>query len=270
MIPRPNRTLRLTVKWCACAVDRALPRQRGFVILIYHRVGARSPIEVDLPLALFEEQMEVLAATGHVVSLGTALDLVGQEAPEGADPIVITFDDGTDDFAQFALPVLARLRLETTIYLATEFIEAGRPMLFDGHPMSWAAVRDCVATGVVSIGAHTHSHPRMDQLAEPLIADELDRSIGLIEDRVGVRPDDFAYPYGVLGSPAARAAVKARFRSAALGGSRPNPYMKADVQRLQRSPIQTTDGMRFFREKLRGGMGFEDRLRRLAGPRIPR
>jgi peptidoglycan/xylan/chitin deacetylase (PgdA/CDA1 family) len=214
--------------------------------------------------------MEVLAASGQVVSLGTALELVGQEAPAGADPVVITFDDGTDDFVQFALPVLDRLRLESTIYLATEFIEAGRAMLFDGHPMSWAAGREAVSTGVVSIGAHTHSHPRMDQLAEPLIADELDRSIDLIEDRAGVHPDDFAYPYGVLGSPAAQAAVQARFRSAALGGSRPNPYMKADVQRLQRSPIQTTDGMRFFHEKLRGGMGFEDRLRRLAGPRLPR
>ncbi len=54
------------------------------------------------------------------------------------------------------------------------------------------------------------------------------------------------------------------------GGSRPNRYMKTDVQRLQRAPIQTTDGMRFFREELQGGMWLEERLRRLAGSCVPR
>ena len=59
------------------------------------------------------------------------------------------------------------------------------------------------------------------------------------------------------------------FRSAALAGTRVNPYRTAtgrgrsfsrtsprgtDVYRLARSPIQVSDGMEFFERKLAGGM----------------
>ena len=37
----------------------------------------------------------------------------------------------------------------------------------------------------------------------------------------------------------------------------------ADPYRLARSPVQYSDGMRWFRHKAAGGLGFEDTLRRL-------
>jgi hypothetical protein len=71
----------------------------------------------------------------------------------------------------------------------------------------------------------------------------------------------------VAGSSPADAAVRARYRSAALAGTRPNPYGTTDPHRLARAPIQTSDGMRFFAAKVDGGMGVEDRCatRRTAG-----
>ena len=71
----------------------------------------------------------------------------------------------------------------------------------------------------------------------------------------------------MAGSAAADAAVRARFRSAALAGTRPNPYGRTDPYRLARSPIQRADGMSWFRRKLDGGMALEDRLRTLANRR---
>jgi hypothetical protein len=72
----------------------------------------------------------------------------------------------------------------------------------------------------------------------------------------------FAYPKALAGSAAADRAVRRRFRSAALAGTRPNRYGASDPYRLSRSPIQRADGMRYFDQKLAGGMGFEDTLRR--------
>jgi hypothetical protein len=57
--------------------------------------------------------------------------------------------------------------------------------------------------------------------------------------------------------------VRARFRSAALAGTRPNRYGATDPYRLSRSPIQLSDGMRWFEAKLDGGMALEDRLRQV-------
>jgi hypothetical protein len=94
-----------------------------------------------------------------------------------------------------------------------------------------------------------------------------DRSIKLIEDKLGVTPDHFAYPKALLGSPAAQAEVRTRFRSAAVAGTRPNPYGRTDPYLLSRSPVQVADGMRWFRHKARGAMRLEDDLRQLLNRR---
>jgi peptidoglycan/xylan/chitin deacetylase (PgdA/CDA1 family) len=128
-------------------------------------------------------------------------------------------------------------------------------------------LRDIVGTGLVAVGSHTHSHALLDRLPAGQVEDELDRSVKLIEDNLGVTPRHFAYPKALLGSPAAQAAVRSRFRSAAVAGTRANPYGRTDPYRLRRSPIQVADGMRWFRHKARGGMALEDDVRRLANRR---
>jgi hypothetical protein len=61
--------------------------------------------------------------------------------------------------------------------------------------------------------------------------------------------------------------VRSQFASAALAGTRPNLYQRTDPWRLNRSPIQLEDGLRYFERKVRGGMRLEDDLRRLASRR---
>ena len=63
--PTPRRR---AVKTAAELADRLHPPTPGLVVLIYHRVGRRRPIEVDLPAALFTEQMAFLAAETTIVT----------------------------------------------------------------------------------------------------------------------------------------------------------------------------------------------------------
>jgi peptidoglycan/xylan/chitin deacetylase (PgdA/CDA1 family) len=256
------------VKVTAALADRVRRPGRGVVILLYHRVGGRTDTAVDLSADLFEEQMAWLAAHRDAVGLDCALASLGSGSPPpGPDPVVVSFDDGTADLADVALPILDRHRVPAVFYLATDFIEHGRPFPNDGRPLSWAAVRDVVSTGLVTVGSHTDTHVLLDRTTPNAAAEELDRSRQLIEDRVGVPAVDFAYPKAVAGTDAVDALVRARFRSAALGGCRPNPYGFADAHRLSRSAIQRTDGMRYFELKAGGGMALEDRLRRTVNRR---
>ena len=64
------------VKWTAAAVD-AVRRPRGLVVLIYHRVGARTRVSVDLPRQLFADQLTALTADWAPVTLDEAVDLLG-------------------------------------------------------------------------------------------------------------------------------------------------------------------------------------------------
>jgi peptidoglycan/xylan/chitin deacetylase (PgdA/CDA1 family) len=254
-------TARRAMKVTAAALDTVRRPAAGLVVLIYHRVGRRTPIEVDLPVSLFADQLTHLTASAHVVTLTDGLAALRDGSHEPM--VAITFDDGTADFVDVALPVLTDHRVPSTLYVATDFVERGISFPDDGVPLSWAALGDAVAGGLVEVGSHTHHHALLDRLPAGEIDDELDRSIELIGERLGVRAAHFAYPKAVMGSAAADAAVRARFDSAAVAGTRVNVAGATDPYRLARSPVQLSDGMRWFSHKVRGGMGFEDDLRRL-------
>jgi peptidoglycan/xylan/chitin deacetylase (PgdA/CDA1 family) len=271
MAPSARVVVQRVVKRAAAAFDVVRRPPRGIVVLLYHRVGRRSDLEVDLPTGLFAAQIEHLAATGRVRTLEACLDVLGDpgapSSPRSRDPIAITFDDGSADFAEIALPILERHRLPVTLYLATAFVDERRALPGDGTPLSWPALRDVQSTGLVTFGSHTHTHALLDRIAPVLVAQELDRSCELIAAHLGRAPEHFAYPKAVRGTREAETAVRARFRSAAVAGTRANPYGRTDPYRLARSPIQAADGMTWFRHKIDGGMGLEDSLRRLANRR---
>jgi peptidoglycan/xylan/chitin deacetylase (PgdA/CDA1 family) len=255
------------VKVTAAALDAVRRPPRGVVVLLYHRVGAESGLELDISTQAFTEQMEILRESERAATLDRALHVLdGTEMP-ARDPVVVTFDDGTADFADRAVPVLARFGIPATLYLATDFVERQRPFPWGAPPLSWAALSEARATGLIEVGSHTHTHAVLDQLAPDEIADELDRSRRLIEDHLDAPARHFAYPKGMAHSRAADEAVRRRFSSAALGRSGVNGYGNADTHRLRRSPIQATDGARWFTRKLDGGLALEGTLRELLNRR---
>jgi peptidoglycan/xylan/chitin deacetylase (PgdA/CDA1 family) len=258
-----RRLAQRALKRAAAGVDRVRRPRRGVVVLLYHRVGERSAAgEIDLPTELFESQLAEIA--DRCLSLDAGLAALNLSLAPATEPIVVTFDDGTADFVDDALPLLVRYRVPAVLYVATEFVAEGREFPAGGRPVSWSALRDAASTGLVTLGSHTHTHALLDRCDARTVADELDRSIELIGEHTGQQAVHFAYPKAVPGSKEACDAVRRRFRSAALAGTRPNPYGATDPLRLARSPIQRSDGMRWFREKLGGGMAFEDDVRRMA------
>ena len=261
-----RRGLRRAVKAAAAAVDVLRAPPTGVVVLLYHRVGGGTDLDVDLPVELFEQQVEELATTGRVVPLAVALEQLcgGSPSDLGAPAIVVTFDDGSHDFTELAVPVLVRYGLPVTLYAATSFIERGEPFAHGAAPLSWSALADACATGLVDVGSHTHRHRLLDRASRAEVVDELDRSIELIGSRLGRPALDFAYPKALGARGENEREVRQRFRSAAVAGTRPNLVGRADVHRLARSPIQRSDGMQWFRKKVAGGLAFEDSLRNAA------
>jgi len=250
------------MKVAAAAGDKVRARTAGVVVLIYHRVGARAQTEIDLPADEFDRQMAWLAESGRVVDLDTAVAYLADPPEVDVNPVVVTFDDGTSDLAELALPILDRHQVPATVYVATRHVDEQLPWPADGTPLSWAGAQELVDSGLVTIGSHTHSHALLDRLRPDEAADELDRSKALIEDRLGVTADHFAYPKAVAPPAAIEELVRDRFVSAALGGNRPNPYGRTDLHRLARTAIQVSDGWTYFQRKAEGGMALEDSFRR--------
>ena len=249
------------VKVAAAGVDVLRPRPPGLVILIYHRVGGRTASPVDLTAERFDEQVGELADAHRLVTLDEGLRRLS-DGDVADRPVVLSFDDGTADWVDEALPVLVRHRAPATFYVATDFVERRAPFPAGGEPVSWAGLAELVDSGLATIGSHTHSHVLLDRAGGAVAAEELDRSIELLGDRLGIECAHFAYPKALLGSPAAEGEVRRRFRSATIAGSRAN-LPGADVHRLARTPIQVGDGLRWVRRKAVGGMRLEDTARSL-------
>ena len=247
----------------------AVVTTEGVVILAYHRIAASGSSQMNLPPERFRRQMTELAATARVVTMDAALaELAGPGAsrPRGATgrrTVVLTFDDGTSDFVTEAMPVLDDLALPATLYVATGPVESGSAWPDGAAPLSWAQLSEVAASEHVTIGCHTHDHLLLDRADPRAVADDLDRSIDLIGEHSGTRPDHFAYPKALAASPANESLVRERFASAALAGTRPNPIGRTDAYRLTRSPIQRADTPRNAAHKMRGGMRLEDDVRRL-------
>lgn len=250
---------RSSVKVAAELVDKLVHPARGITILIYHRVGEAAG-QMTLPPATFDSQMRWLATTQRVIPLDVAIDEL--DGTSGVEPgVVLTFDDGTVDWVDHVLPTLDRHGLPATFYVATSFVENCVEFPGGGRPLSWGGVRELASSGLAAIGSHTHSHMLLDRLDPSKLDDELDRSIGLLGERAGVDAVHFAYPKAVAGSTAAEAAVRRRFGSAVLAGTRAN-LAGADRYRLNRSPVQRADSDHWFRGKVTGGMHAEDDMRR--------
>src|SRR5438552_19112704 len=105
--------------------------------------------------------MALLRESADVVPLGDALErLTANEltSTPTKPSIVVTFDDGTADLADVAMPILVRHGIPVTLYVATAFIEEGKLFPDNGLPLSWSALADVHATGLVNVGSHTHHH----------------------------------------------------------------------------------------------------------------
>jgi peptidoglycan/xylan/chitin deacetylase (PgdA/CDA1 family) len=95
-------------------------------IMIFHRVlhdpDPLLPFEVDA--RTFERRMRSLSGWFNVIPLGEAVVRLRERSlPPRA--LCITFDDGYADNYEVALPILARLGLPATFFIATGYLDGG-------------------------------------------------------------------------------------------------------------------------------------------------
>jgi peptidoglycan/xylan/chitin deacetylase (PgdA/CDA1 family) len=233
-------------------------RSGDVVILLYHKVGGNGGGEIDLPAALFERQLATLAEQERVLTLDQAV------AGGDGGGVVVTFDDGYRDFHDTVLPLLVRHRVPAVLYLATGLVAGEDPSGDHPEALSWSQLAEAVATGLVTVGAHTHGHTDLSSAPERVCNDEMARSKELVEDRLGVACRHFAYPWAVA-SPVADRVARRLFDSAALDAWRTNRAGAIDPWKLGRTPVLASDGHAFFRAKLKGRLDGEALAYRLLG-----
>ncbi len=187
-------------------------------ILTYHKI---SPVNANsiypgtfVPPKLFESQVRHLARRGFQSTL--LQSLFSSAMP--SKPIVLTFDDGFQDFEDAAWPILKKFGMTGTVFLVSEFL--GLKNQWDiavgdvAYPlMSPNSIRKLHGEGV-EFGSHTRTHARLSNLDTPSQEDEIIFSKQDLEERLGFPIDTFCYPYGSYNESSVTAVREAGYRFA--------------------------------------------------------
>jgi len=102
-------------------------RDQQFRVLTYHRIGYadESPnLEPGLISASpteFKKQMQLLAKRYNPISMAQLLAAHRGESTLPAKVILVTFDDGYEDFAELAWPILKEIGVPATLFVPTAF-----------------------------------------------------------------------------------------------------------------------------------------------------
>jgi peptidoglycan/xylan/chitin deacetylase (PgdA/CDA1 family) len=182
-------------------------------ILMYHYIRVNPNPGDALGFALsvmpgdFAAQMGWLAANGyHTVDLQ---DLVtyfetGRSLP--SRPVVLTFDDGYEDFYTAAYPVLRAYGFTAVAYVITGLLGAG------GYLTADQLVQ--LDAGGIEIGAHTVSHPDLTRLPAAEVQREVADSKAMLEGLLRHPVLDFCYPSGKTSPAVVQQVEAAGFQSA--------------------------------------------------------
>jgi peptidoglycan/xylan/chitin deacetylase (PgdA/CDA1 family) len=122
------------------------------------------------------------------------------EVARGRQAVALTFDDGYENFAESALPVLLEFRLPATVFVVSRrcggwsdwAAASGIPQL---RLMDWSALRS-LPPELISLGSHSASHPDLTRTDPQRLEEELRTSRTDIEQHSARAVASFAYPYG--------------------------------------------------------------------------
>ncbi len=206
----------------------------GFGILMYHRVtdiipGQPRPTWNVTP-AQFEEQLSGLLKRGFDPwPLQRVLEHHERQWQIPRRVFVVTFDDGFQNNFTQAFPILQKWRVPATIFLATRYLDSPEPFPSDDwfaagtagvpaeawRPMTTAECLELHKSGLIELGAHTHSHDDYRGRPDYLRAD-LQQCVAVLQEKFDIERPTFAFPYGTKNNGFAGPDLVAVARQAAV------------------------------------------------------
>ena len=167
-------------------------------IVMYHYIEyvdkTKDPGRFNLatsPFTLEKEISSLKSAKYNFLFARDLPDFLSKKSSLPQRPVVLTFDDGYEDFYYYALPILKKYHARGTIYIISDFI--GRSGYLNLEQLK--EIRD---SGLVEIGAHSLSHAYLKGLKLETAKREIVDSKTKLESLLGIAVPSFAYPYGAF------------------------------------------------------------------------
>ena len=171
----------------------------ALAVLTFHSISSE-PGPTSIGAATFRMQMGVLAESGfRSMTCQDFLDWREGRATSATQRVLITFDDGYDDFGTVAFPILREHGFSCLVFVPTGKLgarEDWRGANTSARPlMSWSTVIELARAGI-EFGAHGVTHADLTSLATDRRRHEIERCAQELAEKIGHRTRSFAAPYG--------------------------------------------------------------------------
>jgi peptidoglycan/xylan/chitin deacetylase (PgdA/CDA1 family) len=180
-------------------------------VLLYHSVP-RADVGGDslaVPQDLFRAHLEVIAAAGRTpIRIGDLAAALRGDRDLPARPVTITFDDAYED-TPAAVELVLSYDLCASIFVTTG--QVGTTAMIRRDQLEELASEP----DRIELGAHTVSHPFLDELSPAQVEFEVRESKRALEETIGRTVSTFAYPFGAYDRTVRAAVVDAGFNAAA-------------------------------------------------------
>ncbi len=168
-----------------------------------------------------------------------------------SDALLLTFDDGLESLYDSVFPLLVERSIPALIFIPTSYID--REVDWDYRQsgrrhLTQEQISEMVATGLISIGSHSSTHPDLTVVGQARLTEETGRGSGNSYQY-------FSYPFGRYNSTVIGAVKDSGF-TAAFGTANGNPRMWRDPHAIPRVPLNRFDNRFSLRIKLRRGRLF--------------
>lgn len=187
-------------------------------VLVYHVLNPTIPSSMTITPERFETQMKWLKDNGYnVIPLKQLVNyLQGKNVVLPANPIVITADDGWESDYTYMYPIARKYNIPITLFIYPGTISQGK------HALTWDQLKELMKTGLFDVQDHTFTHPNFKQEKKHMSSDayekfvhrELFDSKKVLEEKLGVKIDYLAWPFGIYDSYLEQQAAKAGYTMA--------------------------------------------------------
>jgi peptidoglycan/xylan/chitin deacetylase (PgdA/CDA1 family) len=230
------------------------------IVLCYHGVSKTWPVDYSVAPDSLERQVTWLLGRGYQpVTFRDAI-----HGRHGGRAFAVTFDDGFRSVHEFGFPILSALRVPATVFVVSDYVGSTEPMAWPAiaewaqtrHrsellPLSWDQLDELAQSGW-EVGSHTCSHPRLPELPDDRLREELEASRRELERGLGGDCRSLAYPFGAVDARVASAAERAGYTAAgALLPGRPRGPRALTVPRVM---VARGDSDARFRRQVHPGL----------------
>ena len=140
-----------------------------------------------------------------------------KSSPQDKNNILITFDDGLENFYTCALPVLQEAGFKATVFCVAGYLgKVSSWDVYNGSPhLTMKQIREICDMGH-QIGSHTLTHANLPYISSQDLACELKDSRAILEDITGKPVTSLSFPHGSWNLKVWKRAQEAGYRTATL------------------------------------------------------